>query len=420
MKKIILFMLSLIMFTSCSDHDFETITQAQIKEKLYSEAFVETFGTIAENQTWGFDMTPVAMTRSAYPNSNLWESEGYAVPSNVTQAEVERVLEVFNQVGAESYQSLVDWDCFFVQQVWKGTASYTASNGGTVVGGNQMDWLCAYDPIGHKETVYGRPEYNYQPAIITVYDDHVFNFNNSNGSIQLMVNSSTSRFGYKSSTDNGHVFYYFRMEVIDGNYYVGFDFSAEGQNPNEQVQRDYIYNDWIVKIVPGTGVSDRVKEEGMIICEDLGNIGDFDFNDVVFYAKVWESGKVDLDIYAAGGTLDISVGGVNVGEVMGKMVNTGLHTVPTYSTVLPMGSYYRLIDIPVVISSTDAAGNVTSYELTTVMGGAPQKICVPLGFRWCKEYKSLAEAYPGFKDWTSGDASTWCGSFKEELVMPSY
>jgi hypothetical protein len=51
------------------------------------------------------------------------------------------------------------------------------------------------------------------------------------------------------------------------------------------------------------------------------------------------------------------------------------------------------------------------------MGKAPQKICVPLGFKWCKEYKSLVDAYPGFKNWTSGKADTWCGEYNSELVM---
>lgn len=416
MKKLLVFLFSLLLF-SCG-HDTIYQSPQEIKEIEYTVAFEKAFGKISPTQTWGFNQTT---TRVAKPNSNEWGTGEYAdfpKPADITQDEIDEVLKVFNKKGKESYTSLIDWSNFFVQQVWKGTASYTAGNGGTVVGGNQMDWLCAYDPEGHKEIVY-IAEYNCQPHEIINHDDHVNNFNNANGSVMLMFNSSTQRFGYKSSTDNGHVFYYFRMEKINGNYYVGFDFSAEGQNPNEQVQRDLIYNDWIVKIVPGKGVTpppvDKVKEEGMIICEDLGNIGDFDFNDVVFYAKVWESGKTDITLYAAGGTLDVTVAGVNVGQVMGKMVNTGLKSVPEYSFVAT-DKYNSLVDIPIVVRNKDAAGNVTAYELTAIMGKAPQKICVPLGFKWCKEYKSLVDAYPGFKDWTTGKADTWCGNYNSELV----
>ena len=264
------------------------------------------------------------------------------------------------------------------------------------------------------------------------HDDHINNFNAGTcessavsektgktiKGMQLMVESSTQRFGFSSSLDNGHVFYNFRMEEINGNYYVGFDFEAAGQNKSEQVARDYIYNDWIVKIVPGKGQSRKVKQEGLIICEDLGNIGDFDFNDVVFYAKVWESGKTDIWLLAAGGTLDLTVAGREVHEAFGvsksTMVNTkestgkGAEKDPFY--FVASNKYNSLIDIPVVVRTKDAAGNVTSYELSAEMGKAPQKICVPKGFKWCKEYKSLAEVYPGFKSWTTGAADTWTGT----------
>lgn len=115
-----------------------------------------------------------------------------------------------------------------------------------------MNWLCAYDPIGVKETKYlwSQERGNYT-EIVTNHDGHVNNFNaatsNDYGDRMLMVNSSTQRFGFSSSQDNGHVFYNFRMEVINGNYYVGLDFETAGQNKNEQVARDYAYTgfkDW--------------------------------------------------------------------------------------------------------------------------------------------------------------------------------
>lgn len=388
MKKLVVFLIGLL-FVSCS-HEFTS--EQEIKEIQYEQAFEKAFGKISPTQSWGFNQMS---TRSSYPNSNMWKSEGYNVPEAITADEIQKVKAVFDSIGAASYTALVDWDCFFVQQVY-------GSHG-------NMDYLCSYDPVGHEEIVYIK-EYNYQAHPITSYDDHIYNFNANNGSIQLMINSSTQRFGFHSSQDS-KMHHWFRMEEIDGNYYVGIDYEATGQEA-----RDYIYNDWVVKIVPGKGITDRVKEEGIIICEDLGNIGDFDFNDVVFYAKVWESGKTEITLYAAGGKLDASVAEVNVGEAMGKMVNTGLYETDFYYFE-SANKYNSLIDIPVVIRKTDASGNVTSYKLTAIMGKAPQKICVPLGFRWCKEYKSLVDAYPGFKDWTTGKADTWCGEYNPELVM---
>ena len=395
MKKLFILLIFIASLFSCSSNDIQSYSEQEIKEIQYEQAFIQTFGKIDKNQTWGFNQT-----RSAYPNSNEWASQGYKVPGAITADEIQKVKAVFDSVGAASYTALIDWDCFFVQHVYGSHSN--------------MDYLMAYDPTGHKEVIYVE-EYNWQPHEIISNDDHINNFNATSGSIQLMVNSSTQRFGFHSSQDSKK-HYWFRMEEIDGNYYVGIDYEANGKWDNQKEARDYIYNDWVVKIVPGKGISDRVKEEGMIICEDLGTIGDFDFNDVVFYAKVWESGKTEITLYAAGGTLDISVAEVNVDEVMGKMVNTGLKEVPFYyfeST----NKYNSLIEIPVIVRKIDNVGNVTSYELSARMGKAPQKICVPLGFRWCKEYKHLYDAYKGFKTWTTGKADTWCGEYNPELVM---
>ena len=412
MKKLLL--LGVVMMgvlSSCvKDAASGPVDYQKAKEEAYNNAFVQTFGKIASNQTWGFN----SGLRSADTEGNLWESKGYTIPADITEEEREKVLEVFKQKGAAKYDALVDFDCFFVQQVYKGDSIYTDGNGRKVTGSEHMDWLVAYDPTGYDETIYW-PEFK----IVKNYDDHVNDFNNSYsndfGGRMLMVNSSTQRFGFKSSEDS-KMHYTFRMEKIDDNYYVGLDFEATGENPNQQIPRDFVYDDWIVKIVPGKG-TDEVKQEGLIICEDLGTIGDFDFNDVVFYAKVWQSGKTEIWLLAAGGTLDLTVAGQEVHEAFGvsksTMVNTmestgkGADKDPFY--FVASNTYNSLIDIPIVVTGKDAAGNVTSYELSAEMGKAPQKICVAKGFKWCKEYQNLSTVYPGFKSWTTGAADTWAG-----------
>lgn len=413
-----LFMLT----TSCTKQDLPIVDPHEATTKQYSDAFIEAFGEISPNQTWGFKSN--AVTRSAQPNSNQWGTnddngkyKDWPSPADITPSERAAVLAVFNQVGAESYTALFDTDKFFVQQVYCGP------------NGNNMTQLAAYDKDGHSYTDY--PAWNnWQPTIIVSHEDEVNNFNNGkyNGNAEqgcmLMWYSSTLDWSYKSTQGGGERFHYFRMEEIDGKYYVGLDFASKRQaaaNENEQFDRDFIYNDWIVKVVPSKDfvppITDEVKEEGLIICEDMGAIGDFDFNDVVFYAKIWKSGKTEITLLAAGGTLDITVDGVNVGEKMGKMVNTGLSNVEPYYFE-SNNTYESLIDIPVIVSKTDKANNITSYELSATMGKAPQKICVPLGFKWCKEYKHLYEAYEGFKDWTSGKADTWAnGKYNASLVM---
>ena len=385
---LILFGISMV-FASCS-HDVD-YDYGKYETDKYNSAFVKTFGEPASNQTWGFGKSTTATTRGTDTKSNMWESEGYTIPQSITQDEINRVLEVFNAKGNETYTALVDWDCFFVQQVWKGTASYTAGNGGTVVGGNQMDWLCAYDPVGKEEIIY--PDWNnWQATPITNHDDHVNNFNNANGSIMLMVNSSSSRFGYKSSTDNGHVFYYFRMEKINGAYYVGFDFSAEGQNPNEQVQRDLIYNDWIVKIVPGYG-SNPPSNKLRIMAEDLSASEgtDFDFNDVVIDVDI-EDGNAYCSLLAAGGTLPLRIAGSDNLEVH------SLFGVPVTEMVnTKAGHHNDYAPVPFVLNGITDAQNIKLevnkngqwLEMTARQGQPAAKIAVPQSVGWCNERQGI-------------------------------
>ena len=255
--------------TSCHDKMDSGYTPENVQKTMQFEAaFKETFTSkIDPNQDWGF--TPAyltkASTRVADPRNNMWADLGYTLPTAITPTEKQKVVDYFSNKGAESYTSLINWDEFFVQQVYKGTAKYEAGNGGEVTGGNQMDWLCA--------------------GSASMGDDHVNNFNNADGSVMLMVKSSTQRFG------------------------------AAGQNPNEQISRDLIYNDWIVKILPSKGVTNNdqpstaytentrttkteyfkkryLMDYGRVFCEDLGgnysNREDFDYNDVVFDAKLWK------------------------------------------------------------------------------------------------------------------------------------
>ena len=419
MKKIILFLMTLLFITACSKNELTSMTQEEMITQSYNNAFIKAFGQPAADQDWGFETIGiVASTRNAETNSNEWGTDANGgkyknvlkkddIPA-ITADELKAVRAVFDLKGEESYTSMIDWSTFFVQQVYKGEAEYIAGNGGKVVGGNQMDWLCAYDPVGKEETIY--PDWNnWQATTVINHDDHVNNFNNANGSVMLMMNSSTSRFGYKSSTDNGHVFYYFRMECINGMYYVGFDFSAEGQNPNEQVQRDYIYNDWIVKIVPGQGYS-KPKPSIRIIAEDLSasESSDFDFNDVVFDVTFTSDNTADITLIAAGGTLPLTVQGQEVHSMFGVdtkvMVNTGAGVTKNHVTFS--------------ISGIDRSNNGKDIEIAVLKNGArcvltaqkgvpASKIGVPVGFDYCSERQDISKKYPLFSTWVENAQVVW-------------
>lgn len=211
------------------------------------------------------------------------------------------------------------------------------------------------------------------------------------------------------------MFYYFRMEYIDGAYYVGFDFSAEGQNPNEQVQRDYIYNDWIVKIVPGKGMSTPPTEGEQpqastypgcrrIIVEDLvANINnvqvvsesDWDYNDVVFDAVIVD-GKVIITVLNVGASLDLFIEGEEVHDLCG--IGRGVYTAQVEPTtfVLENTNITNIKDIKVT-------GGKTGIELKAENHMAPSKICVGTDYVWCSEGQDIKTKYAGFTDWVKNE-----------------
>jgi hypothetical protein len=438
MKKIILGLVAIFSFASCS-HDsgsYTPDTKAKI-ENNYNSVFVAAFGEPNSNQDWGFGSRVLpASTRSVNANGNQWEGLGYTIPADITESELAAVLNVFNQKGERTYTSLIDWDEYFVQQVYKGDAKYKNHANGTVTGSDHMDWLCTVTNK-HVSVVCWWP-YEEAVTIGAEFDDHINNFNKGNAGgnwvseasgkpvkkMMLMQNTNSNKFGFKSSEDNGHVFYNFRMEKINGNYYVGFDFEANGNNPNEKVDRDYIYNDWIVKIVPGKGTTPEPKTySARVICEDLmvNNGTDFDFNDVVFDVSYIENvNKTFITLKAAGGTIPLFIEGKEVHKlfkdaypdagivlpsdgVLGTMINTNAaNGVQVGDVDLVLDEQKSPKDIVITVNS-----NGTIIPLKAEAGKPTAKIAVDGNFQWVDERKDITKAYPNFKDYVKDGNINW-------------
>lgn len=417
--------MAVVSFSSCrEDFDYETAYRGkQYAEKCaqYEEAFVKEFcngASIAPDHNWGFTALPSieelktkGATRSANPNRNEWANT-YNVPADITDAERQAVFEY---VKAHSTENSIDinYTEFFVQQVWKGQDVYKDGYNNDVYASDKMNQLTAGAPSAK---------------------DEVNNFNNGNGSIMLMVNSGTSYFAYKNSQDGGK--YYdvkntdYKIFNIPGyGYYVGFDFQAHGQNPNEQVAADGVFTDWIVKIVPATRKDSDNNNTGneqpaedpnvslatmRIMCEDLGTTGDFDFNDVVFDVKYITNKKAEITVRAAGGKLPIYIGDRSLGNEihallgvsLSTMVNTNRSHLKGFvasSEVIakdPVTFYIDVKstnpnDIPVYVGVDQETG----YELSANEGVPPHKICVPTEVDWSNERFDIQLLYPDFDDW---------------------
>ena len=210
---------------SCADKDGDYVPVGQQKATAYADAFKELIGgEVAPNHDWGFTKTSIvsetsqARTRVAETNSNEWftgtnpKFVGLVKPADVTDREEEVVTKWFKDNRNPSSDP-ISLSTFFVQQVHFGDKVYTAiGNNNTeysVVGGNQMDWLCAYSDTEREVLNY----YPYEERAKSVegHDDHINNFNtsepkrddpdNSDGfhNMQLMMYSSTARFGFQES-----------------------------------------------------------------------------------------------------------------------------------------------------------------------------------------------------------------------------
>ena len=210
------------MFTGCTkDADLsggQNSAEFNIVQN-YEKAFITRFGQPAANQTWGFGES-VAKTRTAYTNGNMWADQGYRVPPQLKTEQKDIVRQYFQQVTPIGYKD-PEWTNYFIQHVYKGgtntagsmsTEKYKSANNGEVVGSNHMDHLAAVFPDGTKDHIN-----NYNNAVCSTYgnvkDSEGVTYRDSqNGyhpdEIQLMLNSTTNKFGYFNSDGSlGHTEY---------------------------------------------------------------------------------------------------------------------------------------------------------------------------------------------------------------------
>ena len=418
-------MLAAFTISSCVK-DVDPTSYEQTKDQVLTDNFNTTFGvTEAQyaNHRWGMNTVPLVVTstsasrtmRIANVNGNEWGTSNglgyldYPTPAPITDDELDAVLAVFSKKGKEKYTTDVDFRNFFVQQVYCGDSVYTAKNGEKVIGSSKMqEMFCV---TKYKKTKDWPLEFEEQAD----YEwDYINNTNNGGASwmgsyngCTLMLQSSTLNWKYKSTQDGGNFFEYWRMEKIGDYYYVGFDFSAEGSNPNQQVDRDLVYDDWIVKIVPGKGESIPVSRV-RVMAEDLGTMSsDFDYNDIVFdilFVKDGDTYKADILLQAAGGTLPLKIGNFEVHELFGVATNVMVNT----------GAGPSLDPVPFTLTGITNPKDIHIYvnkgdwvEVTANKGAPASKIATWQDKEWCRERQPISEKYPGFPLWVNNPDIVW-------------
>jgi hypothetical protein len=210
------------------------------------------------------------------------------------------------------------------------------------------------------------------------------------------------------------------MEYIPGyGYYVGLDHEAWRQAPanaNEEDKRDYIYNDWIIKIVPGKGFTYPVNNY-RVIAEDLNaqEASDFDFNDVVFDVVKAENNKTTLRLIACGGIYKLTVAGVEVHEKFGQQATDGKYPMINTGAKADINGLDPVeFEINGIYDTPEAINNIEirvwkpetgddGVVLTAEQGKAACKILVDNSFEVVQEKQGIGNEYGLFQSYVRGE-----------------
>lgn len=233
MKRKLLGMLSLTALSlgmvSCSSDDIETTGNILTEN-------AQKYGTRSSEVNFYFGGNKIVGSRACDVNGNMWGAE---MPEYPTEEEKVGILEyVRNNSGAS-----VEWPgytCYYVQHVISAhnKYSYKDRNGAEH---NDIDGSTHLNELQIKEN-----NGNYT---------HVNNFNEGKCENAVTHNSALMTEGFQgarthesyggANIDNWRLFYW------NGNYYLGIDYMMV--NGSGKIDANGIYDDWIMKIIPGKG-----------------------------------------------------------------------------------------------------------------------------------------------------------------------
>ena len=270
---------------------------------------------------------------------------------------------------------------------------------------------------GDKQWEYGKPEYNYQPHLVSVtYHEYDYYRYDLYGAKYHYVSANRNQYCGESQTIDPEPSDADALTLLQNGW-----LPASGSANKTWVKvggcNDGYFSDWIVTFMPATS-GDEITYQGRIMGEDLTAMSDndFDFNDVVFDWAISADGKTAyIKLLAAGGTLPLKIGtavgeGQEVHELFkvdkGTMVNTGVGAdgitkEPVEFTITKTtGTFNSAADIIVSVDKT-SKGATGYMQMTAKIGKAPCLLFVPVGTKWVDEYENIEKAYSWFGNWAT-------------------
>lgn len=161
--------------------------------------------------------------------------------------------------------------------------------------------------------------------------------------------------------------------------------------------------------------------------EDLGAVGDYDFNDVVLkVSRLSGESQATVELVAAGGTLATAVeyGSEVLWEEVHKafgvdlsgMVNTGRGSAvqtPVAKTIsVPSNASFNDLKFTIKVIYNNGS-SMNTVESVPSKGNAPQCLCISGDWKWPRENVSITQAYAteghSFEEWAqnSNNATDW-------------
>ena len=161
-----------------------------------------------------------------------------------------------------------------------------------------------------------------------------------------------------------------------------------------------------------SGDTPELTPDVRIIAEDLSasESSDFDFNDVVFDVTFTSSTTALVTLQAAGGTLPLTVAGVEVHDMFGVSTSTMVNTfagnksayAPVSFEITGIDSSKRGRDIEILVLKGDEWCPLEAHQDVHAA-----KIAVKPTFVWCDEYEAIESRYPLFRDWVQNREVIW-------------
>lgn len=233
MKRKLLGMLSLTALSlgmvSCSSDDIETTGNILTEN-------AQKYGTHSSEVNFYFGGNKIVGSRACDVNGNMWGAE---MPEYPTEEEKAGILEYVRN-NSEASVEWPGYTCYYVQHVISAHNKYSYKdwNGAEH---NDIDGSTRLNELQIKEN-----NGNYT---------HVNNFNEGKCDNAVTHNSALMTEGFQgarthesyggANVDNWRLFYW------NGNYYLGIDYMMV--NGSGKIDANGIYDDWIMKIIPGKG-----------------------------------------------------------------------------------------------------------------------------------------------------------------------